>query len=155
MTGYDLAKGFESSVAFVWHAPDSQIYPELRKMAKEYSSRRRKSPGAPTAKRRSTASHRRQEAAFRQWMNTPLEYSRERDPVHLKAAYLEWAEPSAAREHMQAHIEYHTMRRAQWTEMIKGCAVATNVMLNKRLAATAESRTADAPWNTRSSPMRA
>ena len=42
-------------------------------------------------------------AAFREWMNTPVEYSRVRDPVHLKAAYLEWAEPEAAREQMRAH----------------------------------------------------
>jgi hypothetical protein len=57
-------------------------------------------------------------------MNTPLEYSRERDPVHLKAAYLEWADPEAARAHMHAHIEYHTLRREQWEGMINGCGPA-------------------------------
>ena len=30
MTGYTLAKQFDQSAAFVWHAPHSQIYPELR-----------------------------------------------------------------------------------------------------------------------------
>jgi hypothetical protein len=39
---------------------------------------------------------------------------------------------------MQAHIDYHTMRRAQWQEMIKGLRDGTNEMLGKRLAATAE-----------------
>ncbi len=34
MTGYDLYKQFESSVGYVWHAPDSQIYPELRRMVR-------------------------------------------------------------------------------------------------------------------------
>jgi hypothetical protein len=71
-------------------------------------------------------------------MREPVEYSRERDPVHLKAAYLEWAEPNAAREHMQAHIDYHTMRRDQWAEMIDQLRAGTNEMLSKRLAATAE-----------------
>ena len=33
MTGYTLAKHFDQSAAFVWHAPHSQIYPELRRMA--------------------------------------------------------------------------------------------------------------------------
>ena len=33
MTGYDLSKAFQASVSHVWHAPDSQIYPELRRMA--------------------------------------------------------------------------------------------------------------------------
>src|ERR1039457_2389184 len=30
MTGYTLAKQFDQSAAFVWHAPHSQIYPDLR-----------------------------------------------------------------------------------------------------------------------------
>ncbi|MEO2119555.1 MAG: PadR family transcriptional regulator, partial [Microbacterium sp.] len=32
LSGYELAKQFTQSVGHVWHAPDSQIYPELRKM---------------------------------------------------------------------------------------------------------------------------
>jgi DNA-binding PadR family transcriptional regulator len=32
LSGYDLQKQFHQSVGHVWHAPDSQIYPELRKM---------------------------------------------------------------------------------------------------------------------------
>ena len=32
MTGYTLAKQFDQSAAFVWHAPHSQIYPELRRL---------------------------------------------------------------------------------------------------------------------------
>lgn len=35
LTGYDLVKQFSSSVGHVWHAPDSQIYPELRRMHAE------------------------------------------------------------------------------------------------------------------------
>ena len=35
LTGYDAAKHFAVSVGHVWNAPDSQIYPELRKMAAE------------------------------------------------------------------------------------------------------------------------
>ena len=138
MTGYDLAKRFESSVAFVWHAPDSQIYPELRKMAKEGLLQAEEVSWGPRGKKtqyRITGDGR---AAFREWMNAAVEYSRERDPVHLKAAYLEWAEPSVAREHMQAHIDYHTMRRDQWADMIAGLRAGTNEMLSKRLAATPE-----------------
>lgn len=138
MTGYDLAKRFESSVAFVWHAPDSQIYPELRKMAKEGLLQAEEVSWGPRGKKTQYRITEEGRAAFRAWMREPVEYSRERDPVHLKAAYLEWAEPNAAREHMQAHIDYHTMRRDQWTEMIDQLRAGTNEMLRKRLAATAE-----------------
>ncbi|WP_182885462.1 PadR family transcriptional regulator [Microbispora sp. H10885] len=34
-SGYDLAKSFEKSVAHVWQAGHSQIYPELAKMASD------------------------------------------------------------------------------------------------------------------------
>jgi PadR family transcriptional regulator AphA len=138
MTGYDLAKRFESSVAFVWHAPDSQIYPELRKMAKEGLLQAEEVSWGPRGKKTQYRITPEGRAAFREWMNAAVEYSRERDPVHLKAAYLEWTEPSAARAHMQAHIDYHTMRRDQWADMIAGLRAGTNEMLNKRLAATPE-----------------
>ena len=35
MAGYDVVKQFSASVGHVWHAPDSQIYPELRRMHSE------------------------------------------------------------------------------------------------------------------------
>ena len=136
MTGYDLAKRFETSVAFVWHAPDSQIYPELRKMATEGLLQAEEVSWGPRGKKTQYRITDDGRAAFRAWMREPLEYSRERDPVHLKAAYLEWTEPDAAREHMQAHIDYHTMRRDQWAEMIAELRAGTNEMLSKRLAVT-------------------
>lgn len=138
MTGYDLAKRFESSVAFVWHAPDSQIYPELRKMAKEGVLQAEEVSWGPRGKKTQYRITEDGRSAFRAWMREPLEYSRERDPVHLKAAYLEWTEPDAAREHMQAHIDYHTMRRNQWAEMIAELRAGTNEMLSKRLSVTPE-----------------
>jgi DNA-binding PadR family transcriptional regulator len=138
MTGYDLAKRFESSVAFVWHAPDSQIYPELRKMATEGLLQAEEVSWGPRGKKTQYRITDDGRAAFRAWMREPLEYSRERDPVHLKAAYLEWTEPDAARGHMQAHIDYHTTCRDQWAEMIAELRAGTNEMLSKRLAVTPE-----------------
>ena len=32
LTAYDISKQFSASVGFVWYAPDSQIYPALRRM---------------------------------------------------------------------------------------------------------------------------
>jgi DNA-binding PadR family transcriptional regulator len=138
MTGYDLAKRFQSSVAFVWHAPDSQIYPELRKMAKEGLLQAEEVSWGPRGKKTQYRITSDGLAAFREWMNAAVEYSRERDPIHLKAAYLEWTEPTAARKHMQAHIDYYTVRRDQWADMIAGLRAGTNEMLNKRLTATSE-----------------
>lgn len=35
MSGYDLVKAFESSLQFFWHAQNSHIYLELKKMEKK------------------------------------------------------------------------------------------------------------------------
>ncbi|WP_437773621.1 PadR family transcriptional regulator [Arthrobacter sp. KNU40] len=138
MTGYDLSKRFGASVAYVWHAPDSQIYPELRRMEKDGLL---EGEDVPWGHRATKTRYRITDsgiAAFRAWINTPLEYSRERDPVHLKAAYLEWAEPESARTQMEAHIAYHELRRKQWEDMISELRGGTNIMLRKRLEMTAE-----------------
>jgi DNA-binding PadR family transcriptional regulator len=97
MTGYDLYKHFESSVGYVWHAPDSQIYPELRKMEKDGLLQGREVPWGQRGRKTEYHVTEAGIAAFREWMNGTLEYSRERDPMHLKAAYFEWAEPEAVR----------------------------------------------------------
>jgi DNA-binding PadR family transcriptional regulator len=138
MTGYDLSKRFESSVAYVWHAPDSQIYPELRRMEKDGLLTGEQIPWGPRGKKTRYRMTEAGTAAFREWMNTTLEYTRERDPVHLKAAYLEWAEPESARAQMKAHIAYHELRREQWEGMIEELRNGTNVMLRKRLEVTPE-----------------
>lgn len=35
MTGYDLSKEFQTSLAEFWHAKHSQIYPELKSLAED------------------------------------------------------------------------------------------------------------------------
>ena len=32
LTGYDLVRYFQGTLGFLWSAPQSQIYPELRRM---------------------------------------------------------------------------------------------------------------------------
>ena len=136
MTGYDLHKQFESSVGHVWHAPDSQIYPELKRMEAEGLLEGEEIPWGPRGKKRQYHVTTAGKAAFRAWMDTPLEYARTRDPAHLKAAYLEWADPAAAREQLRAHIEHHTGLLAQWREKVREIEDGSSAMLNRRLANT-------------------
>lgn len=136
MTGYDLHKQFESSVGHVWHAPDSQIYPELRRMESEGLLEGEEIPWGPRGKKRQYHVTEAGKAAFKTWMNTPLDYARTRDPAHLKAAYMEWADPDAARAQLRAHIEHHTLLLGQWREMIRQIEAGGSTMLNRRLANT-------------------
>ncbi len=134
MTGYDLAKAFHGSVGHVWHAPDSQIYPELRRMEHEELV-----TGAPVpwgtkgikTEYRITADG---IAAFRDWINLPLEYSIERNPAHLRAAYFEWAEPERARLQLRAHIEHYEQQRAKWQAQLESIRDHTHPIVAQRLA---------------------
>jgi DNA-binding PadR family transcriptional regulator len=108
MTGYDLSKHFSQSVAHVWHAPDSQIYPELKRMERdgllESVPVRWGAKGIKKEYHVTDAGL----AAFREWINAPLEIRRQRDPAYLKAAYLEWADAEAARSQLRQHHAYWT-----------------------------------------------
>jgi DNA-binding PadR family transcriptional regulator len=134
MTGYDLSKAFQASVSHVWHAPDSQIYPELRRMESDGLLVGSEVPWGPRGKKREYSVTPYGLDAFRAWMNEPLSYTRERDPAHLKAAYLEWAEPDAARAQMRAHIDTYTARRDDWREKVREIDTGESVILEKRLA---------------------
>ena len=137
LTGYDLQKQFAVSVGHVWHAPDSQIYPELRKMETDGLIEAEEIPwGTKGTKRRYHATSAGAQA-FLDWMNEPLSYSRVRDPAHLRAAYLESATPEAARNFLLGHIEHHREQLEQWEAELRAIDAMTNPMLVRRLAVTA------------------
>ncbi|MEA5455595.1 PadR family transcriptional regulator [Sinomonas sp. JGH33] len=133
MTGYDVYKNFQTSVGYVWHAPDSQIYPELRRMEQDGLISGETVPwGKRGTKKRYSITDAGVES-FQEWLNTPPEYQRERDPVRLRAAYLEWAEPAASADFFRAHIEYHSARIADWEEMIRTLRDHSNPTLARRI----------------------
>jgi PadR family transcriptional regulator AphA len=136
LSGYDLQKQFSLSVGHVWHAPDSQIYPELRKMEAEHLIEGEEQPRGQRATRRVYHVTDAGDQAFLTWMHTPLEYARVRDPAHLRAAYLEAATPDAAREFFRSHITQWERELAQWEGELLRIAEITNPMLVRRLAVT-------------------
>ncbi|WP_413250273.1 PadR family transcriptional regulator [Sinomonas flava] len=136
LSGYDLQKQFSLSVGHVWHAPDSQIYPELRKMEAEGLIEGEEQARGQRGTRRVYHVTDAGERAFAAWIRTPLEYARVRDPAHLKAAYLENATPLAARAFFRAHIEQWEAELAQWEGELQRIAAVENPMLVRRLAVT-------------------
>jgi PadR family transcriptional regulator, regulatory protein AphA len=138
LTGYDLHKRFDSSVGHVWYAPDSQIYPELRKMEADGVVRAEEVPWGTKGTKREYHITDEGRQALRDWMNQTLPYARFRDAMHLKSAYFEWATPDAARAQLHAHIAHYESELAQWDEQIQQIDTATSPMLNRRLAVTPE-----------------
>ena len=87
MTGYTLAKQFDQSAAFVWHAPHSQIYPELRRLeAAGLIAGHEESRGARGTKR-AYALTGEGRAELRRWVAELSPRPREHDGAYLKAEY--------------------------------------------------------------------
>lgn len=106
MTGYDVSKQFSHSVAHVWHAPDSQIYPELNRMERDGLLEASVVPWGKKGTKKEYAVTEAGLDAFREWMDAPVEIRRQREPAYLKAAYLEWADPQAARAELRQFRDY-------------------------------------------------
>lgn len=107
LSGYDLKKQFSMSVGYVWHAPDSQIYPELKRMARDGLLEPEDVPRGPKGTRTIYHVTDEGEAAFLEWFEQMPTYQRQRDPASLRAAYLE----SATTQQQKAFFETH---RAHW-----------------------------------------
>ena len=104
LSGYDLQKQFSQSVGHVWHAPDSQIYPELRRMEEAGLVEGEDQLRGERGRRRVYHVTEAGDRAFVEWMNAPMEYQRVRDPAHLRAAYLETVSDETARQFFRDHI---------------------------------------------------
>lgn len=72
-------------------------------------------------------------AAFRAWMNTPLDHAPERDAHHMQAAYFEWADPDRAREILHKHIEYYSTQVELLTAVRDGIKAGTDPAIVRRL----------------------
>ena len=136
LSGYDLQKQFSQSVGHVWHAPDSQIYPELRKMAADGLIEGEEQVRGARGRRRVYHVTAQGDAAYRAWMATPLEYQRVRDPAHLRAAYLENTTPDAARDFLRRHVSYWESELEQFQGELDHIEHMTSAMLNRRLTVT-------------------
>ncbi len=133
MTGYDLSKHFSQSVAHVWHAPDSQIYPELNRMERDGLLEAAQVPWGPKGTKKEYHVTDEGLEAFRRWIDSPLEIRRQRDPAYLKAAYLEWADPDAARSQLRQHHAYWSSHLALLEQTRQTLVEHTHPTLIRRL----------------------
>jgi PadR family transcriptional regulator, regulatory protein AphA len=134
MTGYELAKQFDQSVDYVWHAQHSQIYTELRRLEAEGMVVADTVPRGLATKRayRLTAGG---DAELRRWVTTVDEPAAVRDSAYVKATYLEYGTPRQAREQFRAHRAYYESRRNRYERHIDLLERRDTVLLRKRLAA--------------------
>ena len=133
LTGYDAAKRFGGSVGHVWHAPDSQIYPELKRMVGAGLIVGEQVRWGPRSTKTQYSITDEGLTAFQQWMNSPIEHAPERDAHHMQAAYFEWADPDAARDHLRRHVDYYRKQVELLTDVRNGILERSDPTIRRRL----------------------
>jgi DNA-binding PadR family transcriptional regulator len=134
MTGYSLAKQFDQSAAFVWHAPHSQIYPELRRLeADGLITGHEELRGARGTKRTYVITDAGR-AELERWVGELAPAQRERDGAYLKATYFEFGSFASARRQFQAHLVHHEQQERQWEAHVHQLENRDTALLRLRLS---------------------
>jgi DNA-binding PadR family transcriptional regulator len=133
MTGYELTKHFDRSAANVWHAPHSQIYPELRKL---------EAAGLVTAESVARGDHGIKRTysiteagldVLVGWVEELDPPAAERDAFQLKATYLEYGSFANARRQFEAHLDYHEELRRRWEVHAQVLEQRATALMQRRL----------------------
>jgi PadR family transcriptional regulator AphA len=114
LTGYDLVRHFQGTVGFLWSAPQSQIYPELRRMEAQGLVTAQVAPRGQRALKRIYSVTDAGMAELRRWATDFMPLPAQRDPIHLKAAFFDLAPLESVREQLRAHIAQFQWRLEQW-----------------------------------------
>jgi DNA-binding PadR family transcriptional regulator len=111
MSGYDLTRNFAGSLAYVWSASHSQIYPELARLERQGLIRvvgrgaRRKKTYAVTAAGKN---------AVRRWLTETEPDRTHRDESFLRVFFLWLLDPPAARDYVADQARRHRALLAEY-----------------------------------------
>jgi PadR family transcriptional regulator AphA len=119
LTGYDLVRHFQGTVGFVWSAPQSQIYPELRRMEAAGLIQAKVAPRGQKAQKRIYSVTDEGMRELRRWATDFIPLPAQRDPIILKAAFFDLAPLDAVREQLRAHVAQYQWRMEQWQARVE------------------------------------
>ena len=137
-SGYDLVQQLDGGLGWFWAASHSQIYPELRRLettgliagtATTVGERLEKRVYALTADGA---------AELQRWTARPPEYRPNRDPERLQLIFSDSNGLDAVRQHLQAHLDHFSNRRAQVIEMRDRILFGENARVQQRLDTRSE-----------------
>lgn len=138
MTGYELAKQFDTSVAYVWNAPHSQIYPELRRLEDSGLISAEALPRGARGTKRAYSLTAAGAAELVRWVTTVEQPARARDASYLKATYFEYGSFDDARWQFSEHRDYYRTLQSHWEHHVEQLDRHETVLLRRRLAAADE-----------------
>jgi PadR family transcriptional regulator AphA len=110
LSGYDMKRLFDHTLAPMWGAAQSQIYKELRRMRELnwVEMEREEQETRPDRKLYSITEQGR--TALREWQTRPPEVFQLRDELLLKVLFGSFAAPSDIAQHLRSSLANHEMR---------------------------------------------
>lgn len=138
MTGYELAKQFDVSVDYLWHAPHSQIYPELRRMEAEGLIEAEALPRGERATKRAYSLTARGGEELVEWVQRLERPARVREPAYLRATYFEYESFDETRRHFEEHRDHHRAVQEHWQQHVARLQRHDTDLMRRRLEAAPE-----------------
>ena len=119
MTGYELAKTFDTSIGFFWKANHQQIYRDLTKLRERGHIQGREvvQSGKPNKLVYSLTSEGR--AALKQWAVQPSSPSSIKDDLLVRLYALDSIELAPVQDDLAARLEYHRDRLARYERILQ------------------------------------
>lgn len=134
MTGYELTRFFQSTARWVWTAPQSQIYPLLRKLQDEGWIAGEDQVRGEKLQRTSYSLTVAGLSELRRWLGESYSEPSVRDALLLKSLFFEMTEPEIARKVLEGHITELEDRIAQWSVHRARLLAHDTPLLRERLA---------------------
>ena len=116
LTGYELTQTFDVSLAHVWSASHSQIYPELAKL--QAAGLIRHTESGPRGSKRYAATDEGR-AEVRRWLNRPPQPAAVRSERLLRVFFLWMLPPDEARAYLRAEAARHRTQLAEFEAIAK------------------------------------
>jgi DNA-binding PadR family transcriptional regulator len=119
MTGYELAKTFDTSIGFFWRADHQQIYRELTRLRDRghVQGREVMQSGKPNKLVYTLTSEGR--AALRQWAARPSSPASIKDDLLVRLYALDCVDIDPLRADLMARLEYHRDRFSRFEHILK------------------------------------
>lgn len=133
MTGYELAQFFGQSAAWVWSAPHSNIYPELRRLEDEGLLTGTTDLRGEKLERRVYTLTELGLAKLLKWAVTEPTPSYLRDPLLVKVGFLDLAEPTEAAVMLRNFISQQDDLIDGWEEHVVQLREREAPLLKERL----------------------
>lgn len=134
MTGYDLARFFDQSTAWVWSAPHSNIYTELRKLEGEGLVEGRKEIRGERLTRTVYSLTDEGLDELRAWTAEVVPYGPDRDPLLLRAVFFDVVDAEAAVKVLEAFVDEQRGLVDAWSQHRDDLLAKETPLIRERLS---------------------